>query len=499
MRGADFDALCEREQLQAVLAYVGSDQHLYTCGVNKAFRAHYHRKRSTAADAVKREKLSRCCNTSVEAVFASPSSLRMAVDHGFNLNSQDYAAEAGRYATIDTLEVVKQLGLVLNGDVCTGAARAGSLPTLRWLVEDQRVTLPANITESAAISGSVEVMQWLHQRGMSINQRAMSEATGSNTHTALVQYMLDIGTPLSDYAAIRAAYSADLKMLEWVSQHYAIQEWRPLTRIAAQQGNIEMLNWIVIEKGIAVDDVDLCRAAEAGQLAAMQWLIEHGCAVDLEVCQWAAHSGEVLRNTDALEWLRNHGHLILDAGLYCAIERLWFSSEEGHYAHVWKWLREVAECPWENCASAIAVEAARNCPQALVYVHEHSGGFSADELADQLEAACTASSYRAAEFYCSEVLRALTRCIRPENMLRSRTHQYGPCIATGLPGQRRMVSQEPSHAGAPDETGQLQRHPARSQCSGPHGSCMCARRCMQRQTIALSREASCRYMVSSAY
>ena len=117
MRGADFATICEREQLQAVLAYVGSkQQHLYTCGVSRAFRAHSHKERSSDA-AGKSDKKPRCCNTSVEAVFASPSCLRLAVHCGFDL--VQHRRSAGKHASIETLATAKQLGLLFDMTVFT--------------------------------------------------------------------------------------------------------------------------------------------------------------------------------------------------------------------------------------------------------------------------------------------------------------------------------------------------------------------------------------------
>ena len=165
MQGADFEAICEREQLQAVLAYVGSKQHLYTCGVNKAFRAHYHKK-PTTDDAGKLNELPKCCvGTGLRAVFASPPCLRLAVECGLNIGLRCFQFDAGRHASIETLEAAKQLGLQLDMYVCQGAARSGFVPKRRWLVEDQHTTLPDDVARHAARSGSVGMMQWLHQKG----------------------------------------------------------------------------------------------------------------------------------------------------------------------------------------------------------------------------------------------------------------------------------------------------------------------------------------------
>ena len=401
MQGADFDAMCEREQLQAVLAYVGSDQHLYTCGVNRAFRTHYHKKRSIAADDAGElnDQPRCCCITSVEAVFASASCLRMAVQCGFELQTPTF--RAGQHASIETLATAKQLGLLLGETVCSGAASSGRLQKLRWLVEDQRVTLPGGIAWYAAKSGSVEMMQWLHQKGIRVDYRTMAAAAGSNIHTTLVQYLHELGTPLSDYAAQCAAENCNLEMLKWIVEHYVIEDWHRVTGAAADCGSIDILDWLVNEKGIAADSTALCRAAGAGQLGGMEWLIQHGYEVTTKVCQYAACNGGWDENTAALEWLRTNGHLILHEDLYCFVRRLRKSSENVSYIHVWKWLREVAECPWN--APKLARHAAEDdCLVALQYVHQHGGLVDAEGLADQLKTACEAGSFSSAEFLLAQ-------------------------------------------------------------------------------------------------
>ena len=73
MPAADFSAVCGRE-LTAVLELVGLSQHLYICGVDKAFRQQYHKNN---------DKDGQCrCETSYKAAFESASRLTWAVQTG---------------------------------------------------------------------------------------------------------------------------------------------------------------------------------------------------------------------------------------------------------------------------------------------------------------------------------------------------------------------------------------------------------------------------------
>ena len=122
---ADFEAVCTRE-LAGLLAYVGPCQHLYICGVNRAFHARYHK----AKDETRRVN----CRTSYRAVFESVPRLTLAVQCGLVVDGLRY--QAGRYASIAVLQAAQTLGLVITNDAVRGAARSGVLSKLRWFIED---------------------------------------------------------------------------------------------------------------------------------------------------------------------------------------------------------------------------------------------------------------------------------------------------------------------------------------------------------------------------
>ena len=145
---AAFEEVSERE-LAHILEYVGQGQHLYICGVNRALHAQNHKPRDDA----RRTK----CKTNDAAIFASASRLQLATQNGFSLH--DKQRRAGRHACKAVLHEAKRLGLPFDEELCRGAVRSGDVLKVRWLVEEQLVTLPADIAVQAAECGFLDMLK----------------------------------------------------------------------------------------------------------------------------------------------------------------------------------------------------------------------------------------------------------------------------------------------------------------------------------------------------
>jgi hypothetical protein len=90
----------------------------------------------------------------------------------------------------------------------------------------------------------------------------------------------------------------------------------------------------------------LCAAAvERGDLALLQWLFDHGCTLDAEICKLAFLHGHL----DILIWAHEKG-LALERESICLR-----AAQAGHL-HVLQWAREL-DYPW---SPGICTEAARN-------------------------------------------------------------------------------------------------------------------------------------------
>ena len=128
----------------------------------------------------------------------------------------------------------------------------------------------------------------------------------------------------------------------------------------------------------------LAGAAYYGRLSLMEWLMDqHGCLVNARACDNAVRCAVETGSLDAAEWL---------------LQRHFFVSPELHFARfnyrekdvnnclkVMRWLREVANCPWDATELAYAAACCRDL-ESLKYIHQHGSPFNAEQLHDQLQA-----------------------------------------------------------------------------------------------------------------
>ena len=438
---ADFGTVCERE-LASLLDFVGTDQHLYICGVNKAMQSHYHKPKDKNTEIV-------LCKTSYKAVFESVSRLNLAVQHGLQLDGLSY--EAGRYASIEVLQAAQTQGLKFpehlahtpaasssaretvsddaddgdadDGDaddnydddddddddrafddmiqhyaawrisaenVLNGAARSGSVPKLQWLMRQRQGEghLHSDIVEEAAKGGSVEVMQWLRTEGrVHISAQAVHTAALHN-HLRLVKYLRNTGTEFHPDTVVQVALAGHLEMLKWL-----IEQGSPmilvtdtigmarLTHFVAISGNVDMLKWLTAEHGVNVADAELnafSGAAVGGSITAMDWLIRQGCVSSVDASARPVEHGVKANSTAALEWLRQHGHLILSPALYESIFHA-TRNASGHLK-VLKWLREVAQCPCDAAELARHVAAGQGHLDCFQYLQQQGVHFTTSQL-----------------------------------------------------------------------------------------------------------------------
>ena len=408
---ADFEAVCTRE-LAALLSFVGEHQHLYICGVNRAFHTQYHKTKAGGRRFL--------CRTSYRAVFESASRLTLAVQCGLVLNRLQY--EAGRYASIEVLQAALSLGLLMTGDVVRGAVHSGVLSKSQWLADEQKVALSDDLADETAKTGSVEIMQWLHTRPVLITSQALRVAARSN-HLPMVEYLGSFSTILCQLhprTAVEVAEEGHLDMLKWLQSHRCAMEFEDIAFHAAKGGHVHILAWLLEDHGVDLSATRaLARAARGGHLLMMGWLIMQGCDVDAEVCLSAVH-GALRTGVTALNWLLQHGHLMLTPLLYKPV----FSDTGKRLTHrlkVLKWLREVAHCPWD------AVEAAKCAAmyghlECLQYIHQHGGPFTPQQLTAQLRDAGRLDHLAVAQ-WLRDTQRApwpahLRNCSWPEKMVR---------------------------------------------------------------------------------
>ena len=379
---ADFEAVCERE-LGAVLEFVGPSQHLYICGVNRGFHAHYHKAKDEAGVVQ--------CKTSHKAAFESVSRLTLALQCGLQLKELHY--KAGRYASIGVLQAAQTLGLRrFSADVLGGAARSGHLTKLQWLVEEQDLGLHTCVAREAAKGGSVEMMQWLQAEGVSMTAAVMYNAAIDN-QIAIVPYLRSVGTPWSQGLPSDVAESGHFEMLKMImDMGCPVGPGEPagmgqLAYFACQSNSFDISEWLVIEHDVVLADTDaVSGAAYHGHLSLMRWLIDqHGCDVTADVCHHAILHAVNTGSLDTVGWLLQRHSLLLSPDLHSTAFGYFVGNIPNHMK-VMRWLREVADCPWAAAELAIAAIVWGDL-ESLKYIHQHGGPFNAEQLHAQLQRA----------------------------------------------------------------------------------------------------------------
>lgn len=259
------------------------------------------------------------------------------------------------------------------------------LSKLRWLIEQQNLPLYDYVAEEAAKAGSMELMQWLRSKEVRIGSEVLHTAAVGN-HLPLAQYLFSIGTPWHAYMADKVAEKGCLDMLKWLHSQECVMGFNSLAFPAARGGHVNILKWLTIEHGVDLsDNRAMAVAARAGHISVMVWLMEQGCAITADVCEAAVHGSVGVGSVAVFDWLRDFGHFISRPELYHGVISC-TASVAAHSLMVMKWLKEVAEFPWDaaELAKYAAVYGKLEC---LQYIHQHGGPFTAEQLTDQLHIA----------------------------------------------------------------------------------------------------------------
>jgi hypothetical protein len=107
--------------------------------------------------------------------------------------------------------------------------------------------------------------------------------------------------PTPDGLCTAAAAADDLELLSSLHQQGNVLNVRDVLDVAAGQGNIPMLNWVV-DRGAQPNQATMAIAAAYGHTAACARLRELGCAWDSWALKQAAAHGHV----ETVKWLRKH-------------------------------------------------------------------------------------------------------------------------------------------------------------------------------------------------
>jgi hypothetical protein len=181
--------------------------------------------------------------------------------------------------------------------------------------------------------------------GLQINaDDSLQWIAGLHADVQTVTVLHELGMPLSDTVVNAVALSGRLDILRLLVRDLHCSIPRLIGQYGTRSGSISMLNWL--------KETDLCNckgsecttaAAAAGQLAALQYLINNNCEWDEDyIACYAASSGSI----DVMTWLRQQPDIVIDA------EAMSFAAGAGHIA-MCQYLRS-SGCNWDTSACAAA-------------------------------------------------------------------------------------------------------------------------------------------------
>jgi hypothetical protein len=249
--------------------------------------------------------------TLMQAVFQSPSRLRLAAACGLQLDLQDKdddeeddigpsAADelqfiAGLHAHQATLSVAEELGMPLSVHVVRGAAASGRVRVLACLIEERQCEVPDGVETSAARSGSIDMLKYVEKHGCVFTRYALCSAASCG-HLPALQYILSAMKCTCEQHPME--HDERCKVCRWIATFSLCD--------AAESGNIEMLKWLQQQHSVAITDSTVDAAARAGQTAMCAYLHaqqpDHPLSED--ACDAAVRNGHV----ETLAWLQQHGY-----------------------------------------------------------------------------------------------------------------------------------------------------------------------------------------------
>jgi hypothetical protein len=321
----------------------------------------------------------------------------------------------------------KSEGDVINDAVYARAGVAGSLETVRWLVEEggwkeevvQGATLgghwdvllwakeqgllspseeASEHTAACANNGNLEILKWLKTEGYPMNWKyAVSACSGGHVH--LLEWLIsenpDVTASYTFHHLLRGCYMASITgnhqaTLFWISSNLGVprsfSDEKKIWDCAARNGNLETLNylWAVFGGFLNFGKKSQRCVMSRGDLKILDWLCKHGCVLlEAEICGIAVES----RNLDLLKWARDRDcpwdeYVCMKAAETGNLEILKWAREHGcpwdkfvcikaaetGNLEILKWARE-NECPW--CDDLCLISSGTGNLEVLKWVREH--------------------------------------------------------------------------------------------------------------------------------
>ena len=137
--------------------------------------------------------------------------------------------------------------------------------------------------EPALKNGHLRFVQWAFAESVldpAVGEVAVAHAAESGS-VELVRWLVnEKGCTMTGEAVRSAAEAGRLDMLRWLHEQVSA-DLQEAVRGAARYGHVHVLEWLV-EQGVKLTDEAICEAAESSTAATVAWLLDNGCPYDEE-------------------------------------------------------------------------------------------------------------------------------------------------------------------------------------------------------------------------
>lgn len=303
------------------------------------------------------------CDTITQFCISRSSKLWITLGCNVTIDNTIMCTLAAKYGYLTVLQWLVKNGFSWSVTTCASAAENNHLEVLRWLRQhpvspeerDRCKPCPWDATtcEAAARGGHLYLLKWARKAGCDWNESACIAAARGG-HLLVLQWLLGAtpqqqkekmyrcisrrtisdrnNCPLSGQVPLAAAEGGHLIILKWLVEAKYRLNYYNCSYTAAEYGQLHILKWLSsyqIREG-RYWDTDICRvAASNGHLEVLQWLIEQSNSItwDSSICLAASKNGH-------LTVLR---YLIQVGCPYDSLECSQFATIGGHY-HISEWL-----------------------------------------------------------------------------------------------------------------------------------------------------------------
>ncbi|PRP86844.1 hypothetical protein PROFUN_05061 [Planoprotostelium fungivorum] len=226
-------------------------------------------------------------------------------------------------------------------DVIRGAAEAGNREIIKWLM-DKGFQLDSQVMTGAAQTSDPSLLLWLRSLGCPWDETACA-AAAKHGQIEVLQWLHENGCPWSAETSHNAIKAGHLRILEYARERGCPWEENKVATIAAQNGHLDILQWISINGGELHEQI-YNRAAYYGHFHVIKWARENDCPWQESACSNAAAGGHL----DILQWLRDKGcpwDSLVTVNAACAgrIDILRYAKEN--------------RCRWDGLAACLAAQA----------------------------------------------------------------------------------------------------------------------------------------------